>query len=216
MSTGASYTRGVNDCHQDSMENCPFASVGGPDKRDEMTVPDYIEGEKEREVYLSGYRLTAKEIYGEDWQTCEFSWHKAMVLEGKSDMTKCPICNEDLHEHGPSSALLQCLKCCITAPEDAWENILALDVMAAQEGFRRVSGDQPFLKFRLAYAPVEPGTVKIRFWDGGPVYEDNKMGVLFFIEKGTRIEAGEINYDIGECVIRTHELRTDYYYQPGE
>lgn len=81
------YNRARTDCVQDSYENCPFASVGGLDKRDNMKAPDYIT-QDEREEYLRGYRDQAKALYGEDWQTCGFGWHPALTIPGNQDDEK--------------------------------------------------------------------------------------------------------------------------------
>lgn len=69
------------DCVQDRCENAPFGSVGGLDKRAAMTAPDYI-AEKDREEYLRGYRDQAKDLYGEEWQTCAFGWRPALTIPG--------------------------------------------------------------------------------------------------------------------------------------
>ena len=68
----AARRRGMTDCYQDRCENIPFASVGGLEKRGEMQAPDYV-SEEDREEYLLGYRQMARELFGEDWQTCAFS-----------------------------------------------------------------------------------------------------------------------------------------------
>ena len=75
----AAYRRAVADAEQDSFENCPFASIGGLDCRHEPRAPEYVE-DPDVADYVAGYIDTARVMYGEDWQTCEFSWAPAMVL----------------------------------------------------------------------------------------------------------------------------------------
>lgn len=81
--TGDPVGRAAMDCYQDRCENVPFASVGGIDKRADMTAPVYITP-SEREQYLNGYRLQARNIYGDDWQTCPFGWRPALVIGGEA------------------------------------------------------------------------------------------------------------------------------------
>jgi hypothetical protein len=78
------YHRAQTDCVQDSYENCPFASIGGLDKRVEMKAPDYI-AEADRDEYLRGYRDQAKAMYGEEWQTCGFGWGPALTIPGNQE-----------------------------------------------------------------------------------------------------------------------------------
>ena len=76
------YQRGSNDCVQDRIENCPFASTGGLDKRHDMIAPEYItkHGEEYTTEYLRGYQDTAKGMFGDDWKTCKFGWSHVMTL----------------------------------------------------------------------------------------------------------------------------------------
>ena len=59
--------RGRQDCMLDDIENCPFASIGGLERRTTPTWPKYI-GSTEAEDYILGYVGMAQEIYGDDWQ----------------------------------------------------------------------------------------------------------------------------------------------------
>jgi len=78
-----SFDRGRVDCMQDSFENCPFASVGGLDKRAAIKAPEYIE-ESEQPEYVRGYTEAARQIYGEGWQTCAFGWAPALTIDGST------------------------------------------------------------------------------------------------------------------------------------
>ena len=71
--------RGANDCSQDAMENAHFASIGGLDQRLHPRVPDYVP-ESRVDQYLAGYTETAQKQFGDDWQTCEFSWKPALDI----------------------------------------------------------------------------------------------------------------------------------------
>lgn len=82
--------RGKHDCYQDHCENAPFASVGGLEKRGKLEAPDYIDG-ADQLPYLDGYIEQAVTMYGEDWQTCEFGWQKALTIEGEALSTETPI-----------------------------------------------------------------------------------------------------------------------------
>ena len=77
------FKRGRSDCYQDRCENCAFASIGGLDKRTAMEAPEYVKknGEKYVEEYLKGYRAEAKDIFGDDWETCTFSWQSAITIK---------------------------------------------------------------------------------------------------------------------------------------
>jgi len=70
------------DAYQDACENAPFSSVGGIDKRAAMEVPErsYLQTDEDAAEYLRGYRSMAQEMYGEDWQTCTFSWRPALTI----------------------------------------------------------------------------------------------------------------------------------------
>jgi hypothetical protein len=80
--TGDPAGRAMMDCYQDRCENVPFGSVGGIEKRSDMRAPAYITPE-ERASYLNGYRLQARNIYGDDWMTCEFGWKPALTIDPK-------------------------------------------------------------------------------------------------------------------------------------
>lgn len=78
------YRRAGANCAQDRCENVPFSSVGGLDKRSSMTAPKYI-GEDDKEEYLRGYRDAAKSLYGDDWETCKFSFQPVLEIRGKKE-----------------------------------------------------------------------------------------------------------------------------------
>lgn len=80
--TGDVFNRGVIDAVQDRCENCPFASVGGLEKRSAMVTPKYISKGDEKE-YLRGYRHGARRMFGDDWETCEFGWRPAITIGGE-------------------------------------------------------------------------------------------------------------------------------------
>jgi len=73
------FQRGKTDAYQDRCENVPFSSVGGLEKRGAMEAPKYIDGWC-HEFYLKGYVAMCREMFGEDWQTCEFSWKPALTI----------------------------------------------------------------------------------------------------------------------------------------
>lgn len=83
VGTGDPFNRGMLDCYQDRCENCAFASIGGLERRGDMVAPKYITP-RERESYLAGYRLQARLLWGDDWQTCEFGWAPAITIGGAS------------------------------------------------------------------------------------------------------------------------------------
>ena len=78
----SAYDRARENCIQDSYENCPFASVGGLKCRTDMKLPEWI-AERDRDEYLRGYRDQALQLYGPDWQTCEFSWRPVLEIPGR-------------------------------------------------------------------------------------------------------------------------------------
>lgn len=82
MSRPDPFRRGHSDCIQDSCENVPFSSIGGLDSRDNPQKPDWILDE-EWVSYLQGYTSTAEEMYGDDWQSCAFSWRPALLIPAK-------------------------------------------------------------------------------------------------------------------------------------
>ena len=73
------FERGRCDAIQDRCENCPFASVGGKESRDNMRAPKYIP-QSDAAEYLRGYAHQARILFGDDWQTCEFEWVHAMTI----------------------------------------------------------------------------------------------------------------------------------------
>ena len=73
------FDHGRDNCVLDSMENAPFGSAGGLEKRTAMVAPDYIQ-EHHRKEYIRGYQQAAFEMYGEDWQTCGFGWTPALTI----------------------------------------------------------------------------------------------------------------------------------------
>jgi hypothetical protein len=88
------FERGRMDCVQDLIENAPFASIGGLVARDDdakratgepsrFKCPTYITAE-EWPLYRRGYEGQAEHELGADWRTCEFTWHPAMTIGGKS------------------------------------------------------------------------------------------------------------------------------------
>lgn len=80
----SAFDRAQLDAYQDRCENVPFASVGGIEKRSAMTAPYYIEKEDVSE-YLRGYAHSCRLIFGDDWQTCEFGWAPALVVNERAD-----------------------------------------------------------------------------------------------------------------------------------
>jgi len=79
------WDRGWTAAVQDACENCPFASAGGMDRRQDMVAPDYIP-EEDREDYLDGYRAFARATWGEDWVTCRFGWKPVMTIGPGGDV----------------------------------------------------------------------------------------------------------------------------------
>ena len=75
------FDRAKQDAYQDRCENAPFASVGGLELRGCMRAPSYV-ARVDQEEYLRGYRAAAREMYGDDWQTCAFGWKPALVVGG--------------------------------------------------------------------------------------------------------------------------------------
>lgn len=78
------YDRARGDCAQDAYENAPFGSVGGLARRGSMTAPDYITA-GQRDEYLRGYRDAARDMYGDDWETCSFGWAPAITIPARGD-----------------------------------------------------------------------------------------------------------------------------------
>ncbi len=81
--TDTPYKRGRRDCGWDANENAPFASVGGLARRKDMICPEYIKETHHKDAYLRGYRDEALAIYGPQWETCQFSWQPAIVINPK-------------------------------------------------------------------------------------------------------------------------------------
>lgn len=77
------FDRARHDFALDQVENVPFASVGGVDRRESMTAPEYITGEWARREYLRGYSHVAEIAYGPDWRTCSFIRSAAFEVGGK-------------------------------------------------------------------------------------------------------------------------------------
>jgi hypothetical protein len=73
------YQRGVQDCSLDNVENAPFASIGGLNRRVDPTTPDYIK-QSDRKEYLRGYTDQAKALYGDEWQGVQFEWKPALQI----------------------------------------------------------------------------------------------------------------------------------------
>lgn len=73
----ASFRHGWTNCVQDRCENCPFASIGGLEHRNNPKVPDYA---KDRDEWLAGYLAAAEAMYGPDWRTCSFGWAPALTI----------------------------------------------------------------------------------------------------------------------------------------
>ena len=84
MNPESTFRHAQVDAYQDYCENCPFASVGGLDKRADPKAPSYVP-EDDKEEYVRGYISAVKEMYGDDWRTCEFSWQPALTIGGKEE-----------------------------------------------------------------------------------------------------------------------------------
>jgi hypothetical protein len=76
------FSKGMADFFHDIMENSPFASVGGLDKRQEFIRPTWIINEEWPE-YKRGYETQAEEEYGKEWKTCCFKWIPAIAIKIK-------------------------------------------------------------------------------------------------------------------------------------
>jgi hypothetical protein len=76
--------RATADAAQDSMENAPFASVGGLDNRACLVAPPWAAGHEDE--YLEGYSEAALGMYGPDWRTCSFGWAPALTLPGNVEV----------------------------------------------------------------------------------------------------------------------------------
>lgn len=75
------FAAGKMDCIQDRCENCPFASIGGLEQRLSPEYPRWVPV-RERYTWLNGYLDAALSLYGDDWQTCEFSWRMVLTING--------------------------------------------------------------------------------------------------------------------------------------
>lgn len=81
--------RGAADCYQDRCENAPFGSVGGLERRANLHAPRWAMGHEAE--YLEGYEAQAKEMFGEDWRTCEFAWNgPVLVIDPQQKKTRQP------------------------------------------------------------------------------------------------------------------------------
>lgn len=80
MSLRTPYERGKEGCRLDAIENAPFASVGGLERRKDMIAPSYILGDIGKVEYLRGYREEALAMFGPQWQECEFSWQLSLEV----------------------------------------------------------------------------------------------------------------------------------------
>jgi hypothetical protein len=88
MWKGTVFEHGVFDAALDRCENVPFASIGGLDNRSNFMKPRWIK-DSEIEEYFSGYKSQCIKMYGDDWETCSFSWkYIAIINEDKSVIIK--------------------------------------------------------------------------------------------------------------------------------
>lgn len=76
------FIRGTQNAGMDQMENAPFASIGGKERRSAMRAPEWVQGSVAEAEFLRGYRHQARVMYGEDWQTCSFEWSPVCVIQG--------------------------------------------------------------------------------------------------------------------------------------
>lgn len=79
--------RAMSDAYLDSVENIPFSSIGGLDRRhsdEAMEIPDYIHPSC-RDAYIRGYQAAALKMYGEDWRTCRFGWVPVLEIGPPTD-----------------------------------------------------------------------------------------------------------------------------------
>ena len=93
------FQRGQMECIQDRCENIPFAGLGGLENRMTPKAPDYIPAE-DVDDFIAGYKAAALEMYGDDWQTCEFSWQHALTIEPPEPKI-CGACNQERCVCGP-------------------------------------------------------------------------------------------------------------------
>jgi hypothetical protein len=81
--TGDPFQRGMFDCLHDSYENAPFNCAGGAGARPDLRAPKWITP-NEQKAWLDGYKQAAKQMYGDDWSTCEFGWAPAITIPGQA------------------------------------------------------------------------------------------------------------------------------------
>lgn len=74
------FLRGAQNAAMDQMENVPFASVGGLERREAMRAPEWIQGPVAEAEFIRGYQHQSRVMYGDDWQTCSFGWEPAGVI----------------------------------------------------------------------------------------------------------------------------------------
>lgn len=82
------FLRGGIDALQDRCENAPFNCVGGLSKRVAPVLPKWIASvtdEGYRKDWLRGYLHRCRELFGEDWATCEFGWTPAIRIGGDDE-----------------------------------------------------------------------------------------------------------------------------------
>ena len=80
------WDRGRVDCLQDGCENSPFSCIGGL-KRSAPELPKWIASREDhyRSAWLEGYLDAARYLYGDDWETCSFSWTPAVTVPADQD-----------------------------------------------------------------------------------------------------------------------------------
>lgn len=78
------YERGATECALDRCENVPFSGIGGLEQRHDPKAPDYIPEEQKAE-FIRGYIHAAQKLYGKNWQTCEFIWKPAILINDDED-----------------------------------------------------------------------------------------------------------------------------------
>lgn len=84
------FVRGTQNAAMDQMENAPFASVGGPDLRDSMRTPKWVQGSVAEAEFLRGYRHQARVMYGDDWSNCRFLWFPGIALNAGANAESRP------------------------------------------------------------------------------------------------------------------------------
>jgi len=85
----SAYRAAWTDCIQDGLNNCPFQSIGGPNRRQDPRIPHrtYLDSPKSdeemdraKQEWVRGYLDCARYHYGEDWLTCQFGWAPALQI----------------------------------------------------------------------------------------------------------------------------------------